>query len=381
MPVHAAPDYDHQFPLMIKNLSPNQLLLIAIAAVLLILAAFSFYLLQDPAAPLPFLPLPATSSSTPLPPIMTGTTAPTAPPPTRQTSYTPLSAFGTPFEGTPPEEPTQAETASPGATTSALAPTKTNATSPSATSVSIGTPPIITPTSTQTATTAPGTTTTPGATTSPTVTPTLSPGEFGVTGRVIQNGTPVANVVVEFTDDVTPRQAGTNPGGHYWFTTLAPGTNFTLTFRQSDNPQMIPITEIASLAWIEGTLPTGVNIIDLPDFEVSVNLNDMIFELQTPADGASYSAAAISTSNPIQFNWSLYNQGGSYQVQVGPDGSNDPIWSSNQLATTSFMWNGTVDDGTHITQGAYWWRVGVTRSLGNYIVVIFTQQFEMQFTP
>jgi hypothetical protein len=198
---------------------------------------------------------------------------------------------------------------------------------------------------------------------------------------VVQNGTPVANVVVEFADNSAPRQAHTNPGGHYWFITLAPGTNFTLTFKQSDNLRLTPTSEVASVARITGTLPTGVNIIDLPDFEVSIYLNGNLFELQTPADGNSYSATAISASNPLQFDWSLYSQVGTYMVQLGPNGSDVPIWSSSQLAPTNYMWNGTLDDNTHITQGSYWWRVFVTKSLGNYSLIVFTQQFHIQFNP
>jgi hypothetical protein len=361
--VPAASDYHQRYHPMIKNLTSSQLLLIAIAAVLLLLAAFSFYLLQDPSAPLPFAPPPGTSSSTPLPPPPTVTPVPTVLQPTRQTSYTPLAAFVTPNTGTASESPTQSgtslssETASP--TSSTLTPTSRPPGTPSSTVV-------------------PSSAT---STTSPTATGTLSPGEYGVTGRVVQNGTAVANVVVEFADDVAPRQATTNPSGHYWFITFAPGVNFTLTFKQSDNLRLTPTPQVASLAWIEGTMPTGVNIIDLPDLEVSINLNGIAFELLSPADGSTYSASSISTSNPIQFNWSLYSQGGTYMVQLGPNSSDVPIWSSSQLSSTSYMWNGTLNDGTHISQGSYWWRVSVTKSLGNYILVVFTQQFHIQFNP
>lgn len=379
MLVRAAHKYYHNNHPMIKNLTPNQLLLIAIAAVLLLLAAFSFFLLQDPLAPLPFAPLPTTSTSTPLPPVRTNTTVPTTIAPTRQTSYTPLAAFVTPYTGTAPESPTQSETTLPGATAYPPPPTLAPTSGPPGTPASTGMPPSTTSTPSLTATSTTSQAAT--STTSPTATGTLSAGEYRVTGRVIQNGTPVANVVVEFADDVGPRQATTNPGGHYWFITLAPGTDFTLKFHQSDNPNLTPTSEVASLAWIEGTLPTGVNIIDLPDFDVSIDLNGMIFELQNPADTDSYSASSISTSNPIQFIWSLYNQGGSYHIELGPNGSDEPIWTSSQLASTNYMWNGTLDDGSHISQGRYWWRVAATKSLSNYVLVIFTQQFHISFTP
>ena len=334
------------------------------AAVLLLLAAFSFYLLQDPSAPLPFAPPPATNTLTPLPPSSTHTMAPTSTSiPTRQTSYTPFATLSTPNPESHTQAPDLTLTTVPGGTTSPGVPTNPGSSLPSSTSLYTVTPgsAIITP--------------------SPTITRTLTSGEYGITGRVIQNGTPVANVLVEFQDDVAARQAFTNLGGHYWFTSLAPGTTFTLAFNQTDNPQLTPAPEIASLAWIEGSLPTGINIIDLPDFEVSLNLSGMIFELQTPVDGATYSAAVISSSNPIQFVWSLYSQGGSYHVELGPSGSNEPIWTSSQVASTNFMWDGTLDDDTHISNGTYWWRVAVKKSLGNYVAVIYAQQSDILFNP
>lgn len=339
------------------------------AALLLLMAAFSFYLLQDPTAGLPFAPPPATSTSTPPIPSITQSALPPTQTPTRQTSYTPLAAFRTPNPFTPAEITASAAALTP----PTLAPPNT---------------PIITlqpsDTQTQPIPTTPAATTTPTATRtavagSPTAT--LSQGEYGVTGRVVQNGTPVPGVIVEFADDTAPRQSDTNSEGDYWFITLAPGTDYTLTFYQADNPNLTPPSEVASLAWLKGTLSNGGNIIELPDLEVSINLSGNIFELTSPDDGASVSATAISASIPLRFEWSSYNQNGSYHIELGPDGSNIPIWSSSQQAQTYYMWDGTLDDDSHITQGTYWWRVAVTKSLGNAILVVFTQPFVLIFTP
>ncbi len=370
-PVHVAHDDRQPGLIMIKNLTTNQLVLIVIATLLLLLAAFSFYLLQNPLAPLPFAPPPRTISPTAPALALTIISAPTTLAPTRQTSYTPYAAFITPGTENPSAAPLTSETPGLGITPSPGTPYPPPQTQPVNTLASTPRTP------------AASTTTSPSAsvTTSPAATTTLSPGDISVTGRVLQNGTPVANVVVVFADDVTPRQGSTDQGGHYRFITLAPGVNFSLTFNQADNLRLTPTAEVASLAKVEGTLPTGVNIIDLPDFEVSLNLSGSLFELQSPTDGAAYSASAISTSNPIQFNWSLYPLGGTYQVQVGSSTSDIPAFSSSQLAATSYMWNGTLDDGSHITQGTYWWRVAVTKSLGNYVVVIYTQQFDLVFNP
>lgn len=370
--------------MMIKNLTTNQLLLFALAGVILLMAAFSFYLLQDPSAPLPFAPPPATRTFTPRPPSETPIPTSTETPiPTRQTSYTPFATTATSSVSTP--SPVMPTTVAPPSSSSMPSASQSNTTStpgPSKTAVPGATTPAQFPTRTTTPIPAlTVTSTSSGPTPTPTQTATLSLGETGVTGRVLQNGTPIANVIVSFEDDIAPRQSATNQGGHYWFTTLAPGTTFSLTFKQSDNPQIIPANEITSKAWFKGTLPLNVNPIDLPDFEISLNLNNMMFELQSPVDGAAYSASFISQSNPIQFVWSFYSLGGSYHLELGPNGSNQPIWTSGQLISSYYMWDGTLDDGTHITQGTYWWQVAVTKSLGNYVEVIFTQPWDLMFNP
>ena len=360
---------------MIKNLTSNQLLLIALAALLLLITAFSFYLLQDPTAGLPFAPPPATSTLTPPIPSVTQTTLPATQTATRQTSYTPQAAFRTPSPYTPSQITPSSTATIPSTPTSSITPEITQPV------VETATPPTPYPPPVSPSPSATYPTVTGSPTTQPSVTATLSQGEHGVTGRILQNGTPVPGVVVEFADDTAPRQAATNPEGDYWFITLAPGTDYTLTFYQADNPDLTPTSEIASLAWLKGTLSDGENIIELPDLEVSLNLSGNIFELSSPDDGASVSASAISASNKLRFEWSSYNQNGSYHIDLGPDGNAIPIWSSSQQDLTYYMWDGTLDNGNHITQGTYWWRVAVTKSLGNDTMVVFTQPFDLIFSP
>jgi hypothetical protein len=360
---------------MNKNVTTNQILLIALATILFLLAALSFYLLTDLNAPLPFAPAPPSSTFTALPPSLTYTIGPTSTSvPTRQTSYTPFATHATSSPetsleatGTPENSsPSPSDTNSPGST---IQP------SPTATSRSTSTP------STSTSTFTPST---PGAVTpifSPTPSPTLVAGQHPVTGRIVQSSTPVANILVEFADDDPPRDASTNSGGRYSFITLSPGTTFTLSFSQADNPQLIPVSEVAPIAWIEGTIPIGIDTIDLPDLEVSLNTEGIFFELQTPVEGATFSAAAISPTNPIQFIWSPYNQGNSYHVELGKNGSADPIWTSSETDLTNLWWNGTLDDGGHITEGTYWWQVAVRKTLGDYTLVVYTQKSDLIFNP
>jgi hypothetical protein len=341
---------------MNQKFTTQQLLLILLATVLLFVAAFSFYLLQNPNAPLPFsAPPPSTIVS--LTEINTSVPASSSTPiPTRQTSYTPFATLLTltPQAG---ESGSLTETVAPGGSNTTTIPSDTSPPSPSGTLLSTLTSP------------------SPSITPSPTLTGTLALGEHGVTGRILLNGTPVANVLVEFEDDTSARQSSTDSSGHYWFTTLAPGTSFSITFDQTDNPNLTPADQISSLAWFEGSLPTGIEVIDFPDFEISLYLNGMIYELQTPISGAAYPASAITSSNPIQFSWTLYSLGGSYHVELIDYDTNELVWSSNQLASTNYMWNGTLNDGTHITEGTYYWRVAVTRSLGNYVAKIFSQEW------
>ncbi len=354
---------------MYKNLSTNQLILIALSALLLLLAAAAFYLLQDPTAPLPFSPVPATATFTASAPAQSATALPPTLTPTPRTSYTPFATHQTP-----------ASTPSPITTGRSTPPTAFTATSQSPVPSGTLQPTSSTPSTPVATSSTPGLTPSPTVSTSPTTTVTFSPGEVQVTGRIVQNATPVANVLVRFADDAAPRQGTTIQGGHYSFTTLAPGTSFKLTFEQADNPSLAPATEVTSLALIEGNLPTGVNPIDLPDLEISINLNGLLFEPETPLNGSSYPASVINAANPVQFIWALYSQGGSYHIELGPTGSDEPIWTSNVIYTNNFMWDGTLSDGMHITQGTYWWRVSATKSLGNYIAVIFTQQFNISFT-
>jgi hypothetical protein len=340
---------------MEKYISKNQLLLIAIATLLLLLAAFSFYLLQDLSAPLPFTPPTPSSTATPLPPSPSFTPEPSSTNlPTRQTSYTPFASPPVTDTGTPPEN---------------------TGTSVTATPITSGTISPKTPSSTPTI--QPNVTTT----VSPTASQTLSAGEYPVEGRVVQNGTPISGAIVEFSDDAPARKASTNNGGHYSFITMAPGTSFYLMFKQADNPQITPVSEIASFAWLEGTLPTGMDIFDLPDLEVSLNVGGMNFAQQTPADGEAFSAAVISSANPIQFSWTVYNQGDTYYIELGVNGSEDPIWTSPETVSTNLMWNGTLDDGSHISAGNYWWRVAVSNTIAEYKLIAFTHKWDLVFNP
>ena len=354
---------------MLKNLTSGQLFLISLATVILLIAAFSLFLLQDPTAPLPFALAPTTGSPTAPPPTNTLAIQPSDTPiPTRQTSYTPFATLLTPENLTPSPTvgtgtitPNPSQATQPGGATPSVTSTRSSTHVPSSTS-----PFTLTPTSSN-------------LTTTPTITETLAPGYVAVTGQVLRNATPIANVKVEFKDDVAPRQSNTDQSGHYRFFTLAPGAAFSLTFRQSDNPQLTPPAEITSLASIEGSLPTGVNPIDLPDLELSILQDGSTFELMTPVAGAAYPASIITSSNPLQFTWADYHTGVTYRIELGLNGSDQPLWSSPSINSMNYMWDGTLSDGRHVSEGDYWWRVSAIKTANGYTISVCTHTWDLTF--
>jgi hypothetical protein len=98
-------------------------------------------------------------------------------------------------------------------------------------------------------------------------------------------------------------------------------------------------------------------------------------------DGATYSATYINPNNPLQFNWSTYSQGEYYFVELGPVGSDEPIFVSDETATSTLMWDGTLDSGLHIPEGSYWWHVGVWKNLGALKFYVLSANKELMFNP
>jgi hypothetical protein len=354
---------------MIPRKPSSELLLIGLAAFIFLLAALGLFLLQDPLAPLPWAAS-ATSSptqpATATQPVAIGALPPT---PTPRTSYTPFATRLTVVPSTPSPTPGASPTpdaSAPASQTAAPTPTGT-----------------ITP-ATPTPTFLPGTqapTATNTITPTPAVSPTLAPGQLGISGRVVQNGAPVAGVSVSFRDDQPPRSFTTDSQGRYWFTTYAIGVDFLLAFEQSANTQFSSATPIASTALLYGYLPSGSTVITLPDLEISLVLNGQSFEPTTPLDGAAFSAANITSANPIQFVWTTYNQTEYYYVELSPSASDEILWGSENTTSTNAMFNGNLDDGTQISAGTYRWFVAANRTINNYSLVIYTQPRNLVINP
>lgn len=351
---------------MTPHKTNSELLLIGLAALIFLLAALALFLLQDPQAPLPWE---ATATASPTRPA--ATTQPVAigailPTPTPRTSYTPFATLLTVLP------PTSSPTISP--TPDASAPSQTAAPTPTGT---------ITP-ATPTPTFLPGTpapTATNTLTPIPAVSPTLAPGQLGISGRVVLNGAPVAGLSVSFRDDQPPRSFVTDSQGRYWFTTYAIGVDFLLSFEQSANPQFTASTPFASTALLYGYLPSGTTLVTLPDLEISLVLNGLTFEPTTPLDGATFNSANITSANPIQFVWTTYNQAQYYYVELSPSTTDEILWGSENTTSTNTMFNGALDDGTQISAGTYHWFVAANRTVNDYSFVVYTPPRSLVINP
>ena len=360
----------------LRNPSNDHLLLIGLVALIFLLAALGLFLLQQPPAPLPWA---KTATSSPLPttsqPLVVIEHQPTLTP---RTSYTPFISRLTALVTTPTLGPTSSPTASPTSGTPST-PTPTNTLAPTPLP---GTTQPATPTATHTPTFLPGTPspTTPN-TPVPTPTPTLAPGETGISGRLVQNGTPVAGVTVSFRDDQPARTVVTDALGRYWFTTQAIGVDFAITFEQAANSQFSTSIQVASTALMYGYLPTGSTVISLPDLEISLVLDGQTFEALTPVDGAAFNATNITDANPIQFTWSSYNQVEYYYVELYDPETDQILWGSEDLTSTNVMFDGTLDDSTQIVSGSYYWMVIANRPVGDYRLTVYSQPRDLLINP
>ncbi len=344
-----------------------ELLLIGLAALIFLLAALGLFLVQNPQTPLPwaktatFSPLPSTTFTQQ---IAIGTPPPSLTP---RTSYTPFATRLTIEAHSTSPSPDSTPTAD-------ITPSASDTAGPSPTGA----------TETSTPTFFPGTsqpTNTSTYTPIPTASATLSPGEFGISGRVVLNGSPIAGVSVSFRDDQPTRSSLTDAQGHYWFTTYAIGVDFLLSFEQRNNPQYSPTTLFASTALLYGYLPSGSSVITLPDLEISLVLNGQSFEPALPIEDATYSSTVITSANPIQFTWTSYYQAVFYYVELSPSDNDLLLWGSENATSTNVMFNGTLDDGTHIAAGTYDWFVAANRAVNDYTLTVYTPPRSLVINP
>ncbi len=259
-----------------------------------------------------------------------------------------------------------APTATP--TLSMASPLATPTPGPTATPTTTPTPgPSHTPTST------PGPNDTPTPTPTPTNTPAptstvQSPGS--ITGRVLLDGAPVSQGVRLKLEDASYKAvAETTVGtdGSYTFTGLSPSSQgYNVLFAQEWNSQY-EMDEVISWGWLGPVAVGNGATVELPDFDIALQG----FGQVSPEPNASFSAAAVSFADPIQFEWNAYPGATKYWVDLVRGEAQNVLWQSAPVQGTSLAFDGKLSNGSHVEAGEYWWGVGARRELGSYTLAVY----------
>jgi hypothetical protein len=177
-----------------------------------------------------------------------------------------------------------------------------------------------------------------------------------------------AGTVVELEGRDTAR-ATTDANGRYAFDSASLEGTFNVVFAHALNTQRYTADQVVSWAWLAPSDDAGV---ELPDLEISLELDAERFEQVAPAAGASFSAGQISPRTPLTFEWMPYSGATSYWVDLGREGDAAPLWQSLLTSRTSTSFNGTLNDETRITAGTYWWSVGAQKEIGAFKLFVYS---------
>ncbi len=218
------------------------------------------------------------------------------------------------------------------------------------------------PTPTPTAIISDTVTVTPTSTPEPTAT-TASPGS--ISGRIVLNGAPLSPGTKLKLEDATFNQvAETTVGsdGTYTFANLsASNKGYNVLFAQEWNSQY-EMDEVISWGWL-GPIPVeDGSDLQLPDFETSLSG----FGQVSPEPNASF-----SSGDSIDFSWSVYPEATKYWVDLVKDEQQNVLWRSTPVNNTSLTFDGTLNSGSEITPGEYWWGIGARRNLDSYKLTIY----------
>ena len=206
----------------------------------------------------------------------------------------------------------------------------------------------------------------------------MPPSRF--TGRILLDGAPVAEgVALKLEDQSYNVIAGTTveADGVYAFTDLpASSEGYNVLFAQEWNEQY-DIDQVISWGWMGPIAVESGAVVELPDFEISL----LGFRQVNPEPNATFSAAALSPQNTIVFEWTAYPQAVTYWVDLSPGEELEAVWQSALIQGTSAAFDGTLNDGTHIQPGEYWWGVGARQELGSYTITIYGYQQRLSVEP
>ena len=358
------------------------IILMGVGAGILLLAALGLFLVQGLDEPQPGDELSLSStitSTTTATPTQTPTATSTG---TRHPTRTPVLMTDTPGP-TETSVPASSPTTSPAATQPAPSVTPIPTNPPTATQAPAQ------PSATHTYTPLPPTATNspePTATTAATAaTATLSPTPLAnpilITGRVVDQDTPIANVTISL-DGPTDHTTTTDAEGAYQFQVDWVDEMYYVDFILEANPQLDPSSDYVSWAYIEGYLEEYTEDgIELPDLEISSTPRGNHFEQISPANESSYSAEQITFENPLTFAWNPYPEAVQYWVDLGRQGEENTVWKSMSVMDETADFNGNLTDGTKISEGVYWWAVATLKTEHGFHLLAYTHKWTLEITP
>jgi hypothetical protein len=96
------------------------------------------------------------------------------------------------------------------------------------------------------------------------------------------------------------------------------------------------------------------------------------FSQISPNMESVYSAAAITQSTPIFFQWTSFPGASDYWVDLVRGEEQALAWQSRLVQNTSAAFGGTLLEGKRIEPGEYWWAAGAQRLLGSYTQTVYT---------
>lgn len=337
---------------------------------ILLLATLGLFLIQNPEGLMPWeeptltptetLIPPTTTMTETLVPTSTGTRRPTRTPPVYSETPTPTETHTPTITST---EPTSTYTPQPSATNASTQASNAASATPSNTSP----PPTITDTPEPSATNPP----------QPTLTSTPLENPIIVTGRVVDQDNPIANVTITL-EGPSVLTAVTDENGAYQFEVDWVDENFALVFSYESNTHLNPASNYVAWSWIEGIL---IGDLEIPNLEISSAPSGSLFEQLSPANDSSYAASQINKDNPIRFEWTEYPMADQYWIDLGREGEDHPVWSSVAVADLFTDFGGKLNNGSQISEGTYWWAVGTLRTQSGFRFLAYTHNWTLVITP
>jgi hypothetical protein len=216
-----------------------------------------------------------------------------------------------------------------------------------------------------TATPSPIVSTAPTAGPSPTI---ITPNR--ISGRVLLNGQAVNDGLLLKLEDAAGRTVAETTvaeDGRFTFANVASSSEgYVVVFAQEWNPQF-DMGEVISWGWLGHVPVETAGEVALPDFDISLQG----FEQVSPEPNATFSAATVSSSEPIQFEWQAYPEASNYWLDLIQEGDQDVLWQSAPVQDLSLNFDGKTENGAPIQPGEYWWGVGARRQMDDYTLAVY----------